>query len=176
MPEPEDAREEGKPYGISQTFCQDTSHEATLPGQAQKQAKVTCTSNRLQASIRDKEDRPGQGSIVLFSVSHLNTRPADHRRHGHAHGSLRRGEVTRWCSTSQEVGTTFQDVSGASWGSREARGCCRERWEIQGGQKVEAPPRRVNMRFEEVHTGSRRLQDVNVDAGDQRKFKEVEGG
>ena len=39
-----------------QAFChlsrQDTSHGATLPGQARGQARVTCASNRSQASIR----------------------------------------------------------------------------------------------------------------------------
>ena len=69
VPEPEDAHEEGKLCLIYQdSICQDTSHEATFPGQAQKQTKVTCTSNRSQASVRVKEDPSGQGSNVLVSV------------------------------------------------------------------------------------------------------------
>ena len=76
MLEPEDAHEEGSLDTICQdticqdTICEDASHEATLPGQAQKQAKVTRTSNRSQAAVRVKEDPSGQGSNVLVSVSH----------------------------------------------------------------------------------------------------------
>ena len=63
---------------------------------------MTCTSNQSQASVRVKEDPPGQGSSVLLSLSHPITRAADHLRQGLAHGSGRvRGRASAsWISTS----------------------------------------------------------------------------
>ena len=45
---------------------QDTSHEATLPEQARGQARVTCTSNRPQASVRVTEAPQVKGAMCLF--------------------------------------------------------------------------------------------------------------
>ena len=96
VPEPEDAHEEGKPCVICQdtmcqhTICQDTSHEATLPGQAQKTSECDVYQQPIAGLSHGQRGPPWSREHCALSVSHPITRPADHRRHGHAHGSLPR--------------------------------------------------------------------------------------
>ena len=63
----------GKPYVICQdTTRQDTSHEATFPGQARGQARVTPTSNRLQPSLYAVT----QYGCLRLTPHHKTSRPA----------------------------------------------------------------------------------------------------
>ena len=80
--------------------CQDTSHNVSLPGRAaedRQERRVPATDRRPDSACivlphRGSTQRECAFLLSLWcsvaSVSHPITRPADHRRQGHAHGSL----------------------------------------------------------------------------------------
>ena len=83
-----------------QALCQDTPHNVSLPVQAaedRQERRVPATERRpdsvcivlpIGAAPRVNVDFRSRCGAPFFSVSHSITRPADHRRQGHAHGSL----------------------------------------------------------------------------------------
>ena len=76
--------------GKPRVICQDTSHKATLPGQARRPClseewPVTGETHTICARSLLGESEDDAGGTVPRPI----TRPADHRRQGLAHGSGR---------------------------------------------------------------------------------------